>query len=208
MGRQRDSSIDKRVIAAAIDCYADDGWAGFNFEAVARRAGVGRPAIYLRWLTRAELLIDAFRQTSEPIRAVDLGDLREDLRHIGNEYCRTMAGSRGRAGVRLELEREAAREVHSVVAAEISMPRQRLLFAALERARRRGQIRDGVDLERVVETFFGAFLQAAWFSSDSGTPLRGGETTSIDRVTGIVDIFINGLSMDRKLPPKSRRQFD
>ena len=38
---------------------ADAGWAGFTMEAVARRAGVGKASLYLRWTTKEALLADA-----------------------------------------------------------------------------------------------------------------------------------------------------
>jgi AcrR family transcriptional regulator len=58
-GRPRDPKIDAVVRAAAADVYAECGWSGFYFDAVARRAGVGKSAIYRRWATREDLLIDA-----------------------------------------------------------------------------------------------------------------------------------------------------
>ena len=38
-GRPLDPGLEDRVFDAAIALYAETGWAGFSFEAVARRAG-------------------------------------------------------------------------------------------------------------------------------------------------------------------------
>src|SRR5256885_13317340 len=35
-------SVDRRIARAALDQFADAGWAGFAMEAVARRAGAGK----------------------------------------------------------------------------------------------------------------------------------------------------------------------
>jgi DNA-binding transcriptional MerR regulator/predicted nucleic acid-binding protein len=41
-GRPRDPNLESRVFAAALRVYAEAGWSGFSFDAVARRAGVGK----------------------------------------------------------------------------------------------------------------------------------------------------------------------
>ena len=51
-GRRRDPELDERVLEAALTVYARQGWAGFNFDAVAREAGCGRPALYRRWQSK------------------------------------------------------------------------------------------------------------------------------------------------------------
>ena len=44
-GRPRDPGVDRRIAQAALDLFADAGWAGFAMEAVARRAGVGKASL-------------------------------------------------------------------------------------------------------------------------------------------------------------------
>lgn len=58
-GRPRDPEVDRRIAQAALDLFADAGWAGFAMETVARRAGVGKASLYLRWSTKEALLTDA-----------------------------------------------------------------------------------------------------------------------------------------------------
>ena len=58
-GRPRDPGVDRRIARAALDLFADAGWAGFAMEAVARRAGVGKASLYLRWNSKEALLTDA-----------------------------------------------------------------------------------------------------------------------------------------------------
>ena len=41
-GRPRDPGVDRRIARAALDLFADAGWAGFAMEAVARRADLAR----------------------------------------------------------------------------------------------------------------------------------------------------------------------
>jgi hypothetical protein len=58
-------------VVTSIDVFGELGWAGFTIEAVARRSRVGKAAIYLRWPSKAELLVAALRDRIGPITATD-----------------------------------------------------------------------------------------------------------------------------------------
>ncbi len=51
-------------------------------DAVATRAGVGKPAIYRRWPTKQELLIAAAESRIGPLAVPDMGDFRAELRAV------------------------------------------------------------------------------------------------------------------------------
>ena len=78
-GRPRDPAVDRRIAQAALDLFADAGWAGFAMEAVARRAGVGKASLYLRWNSKEALLTDAVTWRLARVADVDTGTLRGDL---------------------------------------------------------------------------------------------------------------------------------
>ena len=59
MARTRDPSIEARVLSAAVSVYASAGWSRYGFDSVAKAPGVGKPALYLRWPSREDLLFDA-----------------------------------------------------------------------------------------------------------------------------------------------------
>ncbi|MGC9537464.1 helix-turn-helix domain-containing protein [Streptomyces sp. UG1] len=48
-GGPRDDRGDQRIADAAVERFAEHGWASFSIEAVARSAGVGKALVYLRW---------------------------------------------------------------------------------------------------------------------------------------------------------------
>jgi AcrR family transcriptional regulator len=76
-GRPADPDIERRVIAAALAVYGEVGWAGFTLDRVARRAPVGKAALYRRWPTKEILLLAALEHLAEPPdREADLTDLR------------------------------------------------------------------------------------------------------------------------------------
>ena len=76
-GRPADPDIEQRVLAAALTVYGEVGWAGFTLDRVARRAPVGKAALYRRWPTKEDLLLAALEHLAEPApEDADPTDLR------------------------------------------------------------------------------------------------------------------------------------
>ncbi|MFC8826975.1 TetR/AcrR family transcriptional regulator [Streptomyces sp. NPDC057137] len=133
-GRPQDEGLRGRVLETAIGLYAEHGWSGFNFEAVARAAGVGRPALYRRWGDRETLLTDAVLGTTPEVTDNDLGSLHDELLRLLTDYAQVLRGSRGRAGLRLYLDRETIPEVVDAVHERLMGRRFEVVSAALARA--------------------------------------------------------------------------
>jgi AcrR family transcriptional regulator len=103
-GRPRDPDVDRRIAQAALDLFGDAGWAGFAMEAVARRAGVGKASLYLRWSSKEALLVDALSLRMARVTDVDTGTLRGDLTELAVQMLDLYAGPASRAALRLSLE--------------------------------------------------------------------------------------------------------
>jgi AcrR family transcriptional regulator len=59
-GRPRDPGHDRRILAAAREVVAERGMCSASVTAIADRAGVGKPTLYLRWRSLEELVSAAF----------------------------------------------------------------------------------------------------------------------------------------------------
>src|SRR5262249_5955370 len=91
-GRPRDPEVGRRSGQAAVELFGEAGWAGFSLEAVARRAGVGKASIYLRWQTKERLLADALAAQVANIADTDTGNLRDDLVHLARQMLELYLG--------------------------------------------------------------------------------------------------------------------
>ncbi|WP_086826708.1 TetR/AcrR family transcriptional regulator [Allokutzneria sp. NRRL B-24872] len=78
-GRPRSSAAQDAIISATLSVLVESGFAGLTIEAVASRAGVGRPTIYRRWASREDLVVDALATTVPVASTVDTGDLLADI---------------------------------------------------------------------------------------------------------------------------------
>jgi TetR/AcrR family transcriptional regulator, regulator of autoinduction and epiphytic fitness len=87
----------RRVICrAALDEFADVGYAGFRMEAVAARAGVGRSTLYRHWPDKVTLIADALETLNvqpDPGREVAAetarGQVEILLRHLADALTKS-----------------------------------------------------------------------------------------------------------------------
>ncbi|HEX2744878.1 MAG TPA: helix-turn-helix domain-containing protein [Streptosporangiaceae bacterium] len=107
-GRPRDPNLESRVFAAVLEIYAEAGWSGFSFDAVARSAGVGKAPLYLRWKTKEDLLLSALSAHYRSISITDSGNLREDLIEYAARLLESKASPDGWAFLRIHLEATVA----------------------------------------------------------------------------------------------------
>jgi AcrR family transcriptional regulator len=78
LGPQRDEAI----MRAALEGLADLGYDLLSMEEIATRARVGKGALYRRWSSKAELIVDAmlrWREQWAPISPPDTGSLLGDI---------------------------------------------------------------------------------------------------------------------------------
>jgi AcrR family transcriptional regulator len=95
-GRPRDPAIRKKILAAAAQLLNEGGISAVTMEAVAAKAGVGKPTLYREWPNAASVAMSAFLETTRPQpqkkrkgRALDA--LRDQLHAIAKGFA-TRAG--------------------------------------------------------------------------------------------------------------------
>jgi AcrR family transcriptional regulator len=157
-GRRRDPSLEPRVVAAALAVYAEAGWSGFSFDAVARRAGVGKAPLYLRWASKEDLLLAAFGAHTTAITITDSGNLRDDLTEYTCRLIDSKAGADGWAFLRLHLEATLIPALHASFSSQIANPHVEGARALLDRALERGDLRSGSPTDLMLDSLYGAVL--------------------------------------------------
>jgi len=157
-GRRRDPSLEPRVVAAALAVYAEAGWSGFSFDAVARRAGVGKAPLYLRWASKEDLLLAAFGAHTTAIMITDSGNLRDDLTEYTCRLIDSKAGPDGWAFLRLHLEATLIPALHASFSSQIANPHVEGARALLDRALERGELRPGSPTDLMLDSLYGAVL--------------------------------------------------
>jgi AcrR family transcriptional regulator len=156
-GRPRDPEVDRRITQAAVEVFGESGWAGFSLEAVARRAGVGKASIYLRWQTKEQLLGDALTARVANVADADTGTLRGDLVHLARQMLELHVGDTNPAVLRLGVEAASIPEV----AQRWAVLRESQVLAAramVRRGIRRGDVPADTSVTLLLDTLCGGVL--------------------------------------------------
>jgi AcrR family transcriptional regulator len=162
-GRPRVPGLTDRILEATIALAAQEGIEDLTLDAIAARAGVGRPTIYRRWASRDALLADAIQRMVDAYFVLpQTGNIRDDL---------------------IEFSRRNIAQVQSplreVWLAYFSMERAHFASDAMERAassgseivRRgieRGELRPQTDARLLMELIFAPI----WYRSNIGRPIE------------------------------------
>ena len=152
-GRPRDPQLESRVFDAAIALYAECGWQGFNFEAIARRAGVGKAALYRRWESRGELLRQTLEARWLQVGAIDTGSLRSDLVRLACMCLEVRTSSYAGTALHMLVDGGRFPEVAAVTApyGEATIRQARAIVRrAIDRGELEGSVNPGMVLDIVV----------------------------------------------------------
>jgi AcrR family transcriptional regulator len=169
-GRPRDPQVDRRIAQAALDVFGDLGWAGFAMEAVARRAGVGKASLYLRWSSKEALLSDALTTGLVRISDVDTGTVHGDLAELATQMIDLYGGPASRAAMRLNLEARAIPGIAENYAA-MRTAQTRAARAIVRRGIDRGELPPGTSVTLLLDTLVGgAMMHALNTPAEKRTP--------------------------------------
>ena len=151
VGRPRDAHIDAAVLQATLAALDASGYARLRIEDVARRAATTKPAIYRRWPNRQRLVLAALGQRVGAARAPDTGctlcDLDECLKVFVRAFRRMPPGVIGP----LFADCAADRELHDAFMRTLFDPPRAAVKETLDRAQARGDLRDDVDADLILD---------------------------------------------------------
>lgn len=150
-GRPRDREIDVAALSATLAVLKRSGYGGLTFEEVARQAGTTKPAIYRRWPNRQRLVLAALGERLGEAQAPDTGctlcDLDECLKVYVSVFRRMPPGVIGP----LFADCAADRELRADFMTTLFDPPRAAVRETLERALTRGDLRDEVDLDLILD---------------------------------------------------------
>ncbi|NKY85040.1 TetR/AcrR family transcriptional regulator [Nocardia veterana] len=158
-GRPRKAEVDHAVVAATVDLLIESGYAALTIEAVAARAGVGRPTIYRRWPTKDDLVVHALIEAVPPLRAPDTGEAMNDLIELAVGFVTRLAASPlGRAVLAVHAEGARRPALAEPLRERYLRPRDEIIADVIARARRQGALRPELSNEVVRDLVFGPLV--------------------------------------------------
>jgi AcrR family transcriptional regulator len=181
--------LDEALYRSALEVMLERGYHATTFSEIARRAGVGTPAIYRRWPNKASIGLDIFvrEQGEEPIP--DSGRLRDDLVAFMRFRLRTWRTPFfHQVALPLLLEAQADRAVGDAFGARFTEYRVPLV-RRIRRSIGTGELHDYVDPNRVIDFLMGTVSMPLLF---------GQELPAVSEAETIVDQLLSGLAPQPK----------
>jgi AcrR family transcriptional regulator len=137
------------LIAAFFTELADGGYERLTMDRVAARAGVGKAALYRRWRSKQQMLIELVSQAAAAaVLPPDTGSLRADLIAVADEAIAVLSNPLVRNVIQsLVAEARYSPELATVLTKCFINPRRQAGDQMLCRAIARGEISPDTDLE-------------------------------------------------------------
>jgi AcrR family transcriptional regulator len=154
-GRPRDPSTENRVYAAAKQELAERGIEAFSLRSVARRAGVARPSMSLRWPTRDTLILATLDRLVEWPRPQPNASVRAELDAIVEHLGRVMAPDVLSIQLRLIADAPRHPELYAAFQDTVIVKAGKRLTSLLKRAVLEGDLPEGTDIRWAADALIG-----------------------------------------------------
>lgn len=139
--RRRGDVLELAIFDAVLEQLNTVGYSGLTMGGVAAAARTGKAALYRRWPSKQELVVDALNQVLPPFAdPPDTGDVRDDIAAVFDQLLAVINSPVGRAMLRLVGELDREREFYETMQARVLAPRKEVMLSVLHRAADRGQI--------------------------------------------------------------------
>jgi AcrR family transcriptional regulator len=156
LGRPRDPRIDSAVLHATVELLSETGYAELSVDAIARRAGTSKPAIYRRWPSKAHLVHEAVFPISSATALPDTGSLAGDVHEMVHRTMAVLTTPAARAALPGLVGEMAAEEtLHAALLERFGDVLSRGLAERLADATARGEVRPEVTAADLAEAIAG-----------------------------------------------------
>jgi AcrR family transcriptional regulator len=183
-GRPFDAKTGDAILDATIQLVIEGGFGRLRVDAVAARAGVSKATIYRRWRSKSELLHAMLSRIKETVQSADTGDLRTDLqallRGAVDEFVHSESAQlMPQLSAEAQFNPEVRELLHSYARERRGVARE-----IFERAGARGELRDHLDLEVVIDMLTAPIFIRTLITGD---PI---DTHAIDET---IDLLLRGI---------------
>ncbi|MDA2812731.1 TetR/AcrR family transcriptional regulator [Nocardiopsis sp. RSe5-2] len=149
--------VTRAIRAAVFTELATSGYGRLSIEAVAKRAGVGKTAVYRRWKSKLELVLDVVSEVAGQVTPVpDTGSLRGDVHELVTTAAQALRHPLARQIVP-DLLAEAARspEIAATLEEALQRTQRGIAGVVIRNAVERGELPEGTDPELALDLILG-----------------------------------------------------
>jgi len=158
-GRPRDPAARRAILAAAHELLEQGGIGAVTMEAVAERAGVGKPTVYRWWPNSGAVAMAALMEHDVPAKRAGrarspLAALRRQLKAVAEIFATPL----GRSVAIMLASSDSQTELSKSFRNHFIVARREEARVLLEEAVDAGEVWRGVDLDAVLDLLYGALF--------------------------------------------------
>lgn len=149
--------VTEAIRAAVFEELAAVGYARMSIEGIARRAGVGKTAVYRRWRSKLHLVLDVVSAMAVlGLPVPDTGSLEGDLRLLYEVTSRALRHPVA-SQIIPDLQAEAARnpDIAEAMQKALRDGQEGVASKIVAAAERRGEVRAGIDADLALDLISG-----------------------------------------------------
>jgi AcrR family transcriptional regulator len=159
-GRPREAATEEAIMDAALGLLDEQCYSEITIEKIASRAGVGKPTIYRRWKTKADVVLHAYavRAANRATPILPSEDAFSDLQmFLSRLFAVTNHPVNMRAVRCFIAESQYDAEFRAKFFTVFLAKRRAALRAILVHGQSLGQVRGDLDLDVACDLLYGAF---------------------------------------------------
>lgn len=186
-GRPRSAQVHEAILHSTIQLLAEAGYERISIEAVAAHAGVGKTAIYRRWSSKEELVVDALASVKTYPDVPESGSVRQDIILWVGAFMQNLENPIERHGIALLI---GTLFNHPQLAErywmKYALPITRTLAEVLQRGQERGEIQPNIDPAAVIDILSGTVFYQIFMKPPS--------ERTFDNFKQAVDMLLLGIA--------------
>jgi AcrR family transcriptional regulator len=183
-GRPRSEQARTAILRSTLRLLGESGFPELTIEDVADHAGVGKATVYRWWPNKAALVADAFASSAtRKLHFPDTGSVRTDMSQQMRQLIKIFSSPRGRIVSAILAAGQSDGKVIAAFRDRFMKPRRQEAYATLRRAIRRGELKEDVDMDLLLDSLYGPIYMRFLIRHDKLTP---------EFVDGLCDLALGG----------------
>jgi AcrR family transcriptional regulator len=190
-GRPRSEQARVAILRSTLELLGENGFSELTIEDVAAHADVGKATVYRWWPNKAALIADAFASSAtRKLHFPDTGSVRTDMSQQMRQLVKIFRSRRGRIVSAILGGGQSDRDLIAAFRERFLRPRRQEAYATLRRGILRGELRQNVDLDLLLDSLYGPIYMRFLIRHDKLTA---------GFVDSLCELVLGGARPNRKL---------
>ncbi|WP_411681824.1 TetR/AcrR family transcriptional regulator [Clostridium thailandense] len=167
LGRPRSEKTKKAILTAAYELLLEKGFGTVTIEKIAEKAGVSKATIYKWWPNKAAVIMDGFFDAAVVRLPIpDTGSTINDMIIQVNNLSKFLVSREGRVINEIIAEGQYDQKLAKTYRTIYFRPRRLDSRYILERGISRGELKEDLDIELIIDLIFGPLFYRLLITGD------------------------------------------